>query len=63
MKMVAGQSTPDADRAVAVMDGVRAVCDSQAGLPGGTCVPYTRDFLTWETFKIIKQDSPQRFRV
>jgi len=38
------------------MDGLRAACDAQTELPGGRCVPYTRDFSTWETFKIIKQE-------
>jgi len=55
-KTVGGQTTPDADSAVEAMDSIRKLCDAQTGLPGGKCVPYTADFLTWETFKIIKQE-------
>merc|ERR1712023_360490 len=38
------------------MDGLRMETDRWDDLPGGKAIPYTYQFLTWETFRIIKQE-------
>jgi len=45
----------DTERAVNVMDGIRKVAEAWTGMPGRVTV-YSREFLTWETFRIIKSE-------
>mmetsp|Transcript_8078 Transcript_8078/g.29371 ORF Transcript_8078/g.29371 Transcript_8078/m.29371 type:complete len:963 (-) Transcript_8078:272-3160(-) len=52
-KEVGDRVLPDAVFAVKALDGIRATCDSWSDLPGGKAVPYSYEFLSWETFKII----------
>jgi len=44
----------DTETAVAAMDGMRSAAASWAGMP--SAIVYSREFLTWETFRIIKQE-------
>jgi len=55
-KEVNGKVLPDASHAVEAMDALRAACDAMSDLPGGKAVPYTGQFLGWETFKIIQKE-------
>eukprot|EP00932_Pfiesteria_piscicida_P021333 SRR837773.8123.p1 GENE.SRR837773.8123~~SRR837773.8123.p1 ORF type:complete len:342 (-),score=87.69 SRR837773.8123:87-1112(-) len=54
-KKVGDRVLPDADLAIKAMDEVRAACDSWTDLPGGKAIPYSFQFTTWETFKIIAE--------
>merc|ERR1719198_195876 len=55
-KVVGGRLIVNADKSVEVMDDLREACESWSDLPGGRAMPYTYNFLTWETFRIIKQE-------
>jgi len=55
-RVVGDRLIVDADKSIEVMDNLRAACKSWTDLPGGTAIPYTYNFLTWETFRIIKQE-------
>jgi len=55
-KVVGGRLIVDADKAIEVMDELRAQCDSWSDLPGGKAMPYAYIFLSWETFRIIKRE-------
>jgi len=45
----------DTEQAVKVMDGIREVAAAWIGMPS-TVKVYSREFLTWETFRIIKSE-------
>jgi len=45
----------DTEQAVNVMDGIREVAVAWTGMPS-TVKVYSREFLTWETFRIIKSE-------
>jgi len=55
-RVVAGRLVVDADRAIEVMDELRETCESWNDLPGGSAMPYSYNFLSWETFRIIKKE-------
>merc|ERR1711920_482811 len=42
--------------AVDAMDSIRETCDSWTDFPGGKATPFSRLFVNWETFKIIKRE-------
>jgi len=44
----------DTERAVEAMDGMREAAASWTGMP--SAIVYSREFLTWETFRIIKHE-------
>jgi len=46
----------NADKAVEVMDGLRAEVNKWTAMPGGKPLVYTYQFLVWETFRIIKKE-------
>jgi len=55
-KIVGDRLVIDADRSVVVMDGLRDAAASWSDMPGGEAIPYTFNFLSWETFRIIKRE-------
>ena len=55
-RVVGGRLIIDASRSIEVMDDLREACESWTDLPGGKVMPYTYNFLTWETFRIVKKE-------
>jgi hypothetical protein len=54
-KQVGDRVLPDAQFAIKALDGIREACDGWTDLPGGKAIPYSYQFLSWETFKIIAE--------